>query len=188
MSEPFIGQIILFAGNFAPRGYQLCQGQLLSISQNTALFSILGTTYGGNGQTTFALPDLRGRAAVSSGQAPGLSNYSLGQAAGQEQVTLTTNSMPAHTHQITSSATPTVHASARGESDSVADGVPATALSGNPYASRPDGTTTMNAAMVTIALSVSAGITGGSQPVNTLPPYLTLNYCIATEGIFPSRN
>src|SRR3954471_16965067 len=92
--DPLLGSIILFAGNFAPRGWALCQGQILSIAQNTALFSILGTTYGGNGQTTFALPDFRGRCPVGQGQGPGLSSYSLGQQAGTESVTLVSNNIP----------------------------------------------------------------------------------------------
>src|SRR5687768_7076897 len=100
MSEPFIGQIILFGGNFAIRGYALCNGQLLSIAQNTALFSILGTTYGGNGQTTFALPDLRGRAPLHWGQGPGLPNVSLGEVGGSTTQTLTVNQMPAHSHLV----------------------------------------------------------------------------------------
>ena len=104
MASPFIGQITLFAGNFAPRGWAFCNGQLLSIAQNTALFSILGTTYGGNGQTTFALPDLRGRVPVHAGQGPGLSNYDLGQQGGAESVTLTTAQMPAHTHPANANA------------------------------------------------------------------------------------
>src|SRR5688572_15936308 len=98
MSEPFLAQIMMFGGNFAPRGWALCNGQILSIAQNTALFSILGTTYGGNGQTTFALPDLRGRVPIHPGQGPGLSSYSLGQSAGTETVTLTINEMPTHLH------------------------------------------------------------------------------------------
>src|SRR5947208_9525764 len=97
---PFLGGIFMFAGNFAPRGYALCQGQLMSIAQNTALFSILGTTYGGNGQTTFALPDLRGRAPVGQGQGPGLSNISLGEVAGSETVTLLSTNMPSHNHTV----------------------------------------------------------------------------------------
>src|SRR5437879_11862971 len=101
MSTPLLGSIIMFAGNFAPRGWALCNGQILPIAQNTALFSILGTTYGGNGQTTFALPDLRGRVPVGSGQGPGLSNYDLGQQGGSESETLTVNQMPEHTHAIT---------------------------------------------------------------------------------------
>jgi microcystin-dependent protein len=188
MSEPFLGQIMIFAGNFAPRGWAFCDGRLLSIAQNTALFSILGTTYGGNGQTTFALPDLRGRLPVSAGQGPGLSNYQLGEMTGTENVSLTTTSMPAHTHPITATATPTVHASGRGDTDTVTDAVPGTASSGTPYAASPDGATTMNAGMVTVALSVQAGVSGGSQPFSVLQPLLALNFCIALEGIFPSRN
>src|SRR5690349_24008377 len=101
MSEPFIAEIVLFAGNFAPRGWAFCQGQILSIAQNTALFSLLGTTYGGNGQTTFALPDLRGRVPIGTGQGPGLAPIDLGQVAGNPSVTLTVNNMPAHNHQAT---------------------------------------------------------------------------------------
>src|SRR5213083_190033 len=99
--DPILGCIFMFAGNFAPRGYALCQGQLLSIAQNTALFSILGTTYGGNGQTTFGLPDLRGRAPVGQGQAPGLNNVQLGESGGIQSASLTINNMPAHNHAVT---------------------------------------------------------------------------------------
>src|SRR5438270_2669849 len=98
MSEPFLGEIRMFGGNFAPRGWSLCNGQLLPIAQNTALFSLLGTTYGGNGQTTFALPDLRGRVPLHWGQGPGLSNYDLGEQTGTESVTLLSTQMPAHSH------------------------------------------------------------------------------------------
>src|SRR6185295_12464655 len=100
MSEPFIGMIVMFAGNFAPRNWAFCNGQLLSIAQNTALFSILGTTYGGDGRTTFALPDLRGRVPIHPGQGPGTSNYSLGQQGGVENVTVTQNQLPAHSHGV----------------------------------------------------------------------------------------
>src|SRR3989442_14603602 len=101
MSQPFLGMIILVPYNFAPRNWAFCNGQLLPIAQNTALFALIGTTYGGNGQTTFALPDLRGRAPISSGQGPGLSNYTLGQVGGTEIVTLLSNQMPVHTHAVT---------------------------------------------------------------------------------------
>src|SRR6185503_14662217 len=103
MSEPFIGEIIMFAGNFAPRGWAFCEGQLLSIAQNSALFSILGTTYGGDGQTTFALPDLRGRAPMQWGQGPGLTPRFLGESSGAENVTLISTQMPAHTHALNAS-------------------------------------------------------------------------------------
>lgn len=174
MSDPFIGQITLFAGNFAPRGWAFCDGQLLPISQNTALFSILGTTYGGDGRTTFALPDLRGRVPLHPGQGPGLSNRQLGEAGGTENVTLLVNQMPNHTHAAQADAgtatqqNPTNHVLA-----SEAAGVTAT------YSSNPPNTT-MNPQAI--------GATGGSQPHNNMPPFLGVNFIIALQGIFPSRN
>ena|SRR5438128_8975221 len=170
MASPFIGQITLFAGNFAPRGWAFCNGQLLSIAQNTALFSILGTTYGGNGQTTFALPDLRGRVPVHAGQGPGLSNYDLGQQGGAESVTLTTAQMPAHTHPANAN-------DSAATTNRPGGGVPAR---GGSYADAPDGSTTLDPAAV--------GSAGGDQPHTNVQPYTTLNYIIAIEGIFPSRN
>ena len=173
MSEPFLGMIIIVPYNFSPRGWAFCNGQILPIAQNTALFSLLGTTYGGNGQTTFALPDLRGRVSNSSGQGPGLSSYDLGQVGGTESETLTINQMPSHNHI-------------------------ANATSGDGTSSKPEGRFLANSGTSTIyadaiAPSVPLGVqtignTGGSQPFSTLQPYLTLNYCIALEGIFPSRN
>jgi microcystin-dependent protein len=168
MSQPFLGAIILVPYNFAPRGYAFCQGQILSIAQNTALFSLLGTTYGGNGQTTFALPDLRGRVPLSAGQGPGLSNYTLGQSAGTEAVSLTVNEMPTHNHLVSASLTDP--SSQKPQDGYLADG--------NAYAASAN--TTMGVQSVQNA--------GGSQPHQNLPPYLTLNYCIALQGIFPSRN
>jgi microcystin-dependent protein len=176
-SEPFLATVFIFAGNFAPRGYMLCQGQILAIASNTALFSLLGTTYGGNGQTTFALPDLRGRAPVGTGGGPGLSPIELGEVGGQQSTTLNVTQMPAHNH------TAIVNAAADGRpaNDSPADGVPDS--TGTPqYAAAPDGATKMNAGMVTV------GIAGGSQPFNIQDPFLGLNYIIATQGLFPSRN
>ena len=167
MAEPFLGSIVLFAGNFAPRGWAFCSGQILPISQNTALFSILGTTYGGNGQTTFALPDLRGRAALHAGQGPGLASYALGQAAGEESVTLNVNQIPAHGH-----AQPATGADET--TNRPGNAVPA---KGGVYAGSSDGTT--------MAPTTAAG---GNQPHDNRSPYLTLNYIIALEGIFPSRN
>jgi microcystin-dependent protein len=173
MSSPFLGQIQIFPYNFAPRGWAFCSGQILPIAQNTALFSLLGTTYGGNGQTTFALPDLRGRVPNSSGQGPGLSNYTLGQVSGTESTTLTVNQMPAHAHPYVPTA-------------NEADGTTKEPLNAflakagtNVYGASTDGTPM--GAQTTKA-------TGGSQPFSILQPYLTLNYCIALEGIFPSRN
>jgi microcystin-dependent protein len=165
MATPFIAQITLFAGNFAPRGWAFCNGQILSIAQNTALFSILGTTYGGNGQTTFALPDLRSRVPLHPGQGPGLSTYDLGQQAGVETVTLTANELPAHSH--TSQVSSAEQTTNRAES-----GVPA---KGGVYG--PADTA-----------GPAGGVAGGNQPHTNVQPYLALNFIIALEGIFPSRN
>lgn len=172
MSEPFLAQIMLFGGNFAPRGWAFCNGQILSISQNTALFSLLGTTFGGNGQTTFALPDLRGRVPIHPGQGPGLSNYSPGQQGGTESNTLTQGQMPAHTHAAA------LNASSNPSSDTLPNGN--FLAEGNSY------TNTTNAQMN--ANAVSLGVAGGSQPFPILQPYLGVNFIIALEGIFPSRN
>jgi len=168
MSEPFIGQLMLVPYNFAPRGWAFCQGQLLPIAQNTALFSLLGTTYGGNGQTNFALPDLRGRVPISSGQGPGLSNYDLGQMGGNETVTLTTGQIPAHNHAINANS---------GDAN---DGSPANSFPAGGGAYNSAANAAMNQAM--------ASTVGGNQPHENRPPYLTLNWIIALEGIYPSRN
>jgi microcystin-dependent protein len=167
VAEPFLGSIILFAGNFAPRGWAFCNGQILVISQNTALFSLLGTTYGGDGQTTFALPDLRGRVPNHFGQGPGLSNYDLGQVGGVETVTLTSAQFPAHTH-----AQPATNGEQTTNRPNAA--LPAR---GGVYANESDGS----------ALHPTSSV-GGGQPHDNLSPYLTLNYIIALEGIYPSRN
>lgn len=179
MAEPFIGQIMMFGGNFAIRGWAMCNGQLLSIAQNTALFSILGTTYGGNGQTTFGLPDLRGRVPVHFGQGPGLSPYSLGQQSGVESQTLTQNQMPAHNHQIMTNSNNGNVSSGEGNfiAVPVLSGASPTAV--NAFRSTQDGTP-MGAQSLSVA--------GGSQPFSLLQPYLAVNYLIALEGIFPSRN
>ena len=176
MASPFLAQITLFAGNFAPRGWAFCQGQILPIAQNTALFSLLGTTYGGNGQTTFALPDLRGRVPIQPGQGPGLSPYSLGELGGVENVTLLQTQMPAHNHttQVTSNAS----------SAAATDTLP----NGNFLASDNQYTNTSNAVMNATAVTVTVGIAGGSQPHENRQPYLAINFIIAMEGIFPSRN
>lgn len=173
MSSPFLGMIALFPYNFALRGWAFCDGTILSIAQNMALFSLIGTTFGGNGTTTFALPDLRGRVPNSSGQGPGLSNYDLGQVGGTESTTLTVNEMPMHNHQVNAT-------------DASADlGVPG----GNILAGAPRGTNIYTAAAPDQLMSPTVITnTGGNLPVGILQPYLTLNYCIALEGIFPSRN
>jgi microcystin-dependent protein len=174
MSEPFLGQIILVPYNFAPRGWAFCNGQVLSIAQNTALFSLLGTTFGGNGQTTFALPDLRGRVAISSGQGPGLGNYDLGQAAGSETQTLTVSQMPSHNHVV----------------EALTDAVTVPSPTNNFLGTGPRGSNLYAppSANLTPMSPPMIQPTGGSQPFDIRDPYLTLNYCIALEGIFPSRS
>jgi microcystin-dependent protein len=171
-SEPFIGQLALVPYNFAPKGWALCNGQLLSIAQNTALFALIGTTYGGNGTTNFALPDLRGRVPLSSGQGPGLSNYVLGQASGAETQTLTLNQMPTHAHVL-------IADTSVGTSERPNGALPARNAAGVPQYGT-SGTGTMSVAVVQSA--------GGNQPHDNMQPYLTLNWIIALQGIFPSQN
>lgn len=174
--EAFIGEIKMFAGNFAPRGWALCDGQLLAIAQNQALFSILGTTYGGDGRTTFALPDLRGRVAVHPGNGPGLSPYRLGQKGGSETTTLTVNNLPPHNHSV-SVSNPVNDDEAT--SDDPTGNYPA--VSGeNMY------TETTNAEGA--VPNVTVDNTGGGQAFNNISPYATVNYIICLQGIFPSRN
>jgi microcystin-dependent protein len=171
-ANPQLGEIVMFAGNFAPRGWAFCQGQLLAISQNTALFSLLGTTYGGDGRTTFALPDLRGRIAIHHGRGPGLSDYRQGQRGGVERVTLLPTEIPAHSHtgQINTSA------SAGSESSPAGNYIAA-----HPGAFSEDTTGAKIEGVVT-------GNTGGNQPHNNMQPYLAVNYIIALQGTYPSRN
>ncbi len=193
-TEPFIGEIKILGFNFAPKGYLTCSGQVLSIAQNTALFSLLGTMYGGNGQTTFGLPDLRGRAPIGQGQGPGLSSYNMGQLSGTENVTLLTTNLPAHTHQATATTTNTVKASnlAGTLNTPVAGSALAAAkdVNGdnvNAYtASAPN--TALATGTADVAVNVTVGIAGNSIPVSILQPYLAINYSIAIYGIFPSRN
>ena len=177
--ECYLGEIRMFAGNFAPRGYALAQGQLLSISQNTALFSILGTTYGGNGQTTFALPDLRGRAPIGQGQGPGLSSRDLGEVGGTETVTQTVSQMAMHTHPATARGTnaPATHIRPQGRVLAKVD--PTTVA--NVYAAGP-----ADVDMAPDALSV--GTAGASQPLPIMSPFLGINFIVCLEGIFPPRN
>lgn len=199
MSEQFIGEIRMFAGNFAPKYWAFCNGQILSIAQNTALFSILGTTYGGNGTTTFALPDFRGRVAVSQGQGPGLSTYSLGQVGGTENVTLTVNELPAHSHGVALSGTGSVSvalgaSSANGNTPTPGPTtVPAKIASGlnslNAFSTTAPDTTLLPATTTTtVAVNGNTALTGSNSPVPVTQPYLAVNYIIALQGIFPSRN
>ena len=181
---PMIGEIRLFGGNFAPQGWAFCDGQLLAISQYDALFSILGTTYGGDGRTTFGLPDLRGRVAVGQGQGPGLSNRPLGQKSGTYQNTLTVSQMPSPTHTVTAN----LKAAAGDGTTGVADGNSlAHEARGN---SVPDiyNSNAPSTAMANGSITAVVGNTGGSQPVNNMAPYLTVRYIIALIGIYPSRS
>lgn len=176
--EVYIGEIRMFAGNFAPRGFALCNGQLLAISQNTALFSILGTTYGGNGTTTFALPNLQGRFPMHAGNGQGLSPRVLGEVGGEESVTLLTTQIPAHTHMLAASTAAVPDAPSP---ENNFNGITTDPNSGSSYNTY---NTTKNAAMNPAAIS----ITGGSLPHDNMPPFQCINYIIALTGIFPSRN
>jgi microcystin-dependent protein len=193
MAEPFLGQIILVPYSFAPRGWALCNGQILPINQNQALFSLLGTTYGGDGVTIFALPDLRGRVALSSGEGPATSSYTLGQVSGAESIVLNVTQLPPHSHSFalgSLAATANVK-NAAGNSRSPVGAMPAIEAAG-VTATYSDNAVATAGAMAPGAISLSGaptvGATGGGQPVAILQPYLTLNYCIALQGIFPSRN
>jgi microcystin-dependent protein len=170
MAQPFIGQLLLVGFNFQPVGWAYCAGQLIAISQNNALFALIGTTYGGDGQQTFQLPDLRGRVTIHQGQGSGLSNYVIGQVAGVEQVTLNSNQMPQHSHLAGCSS------STQNSSDAA----------GNMLADAGDSRygAAANAAMAPGMVSSA----GGSQPHENMQPYLALNWLIALEGIFPSQN
>ena len=174
--ETFLGSLLLVPYNFAPLGWALCNGQLLPISQNTALFSLLGTTYGGDGVSTFALPDLRGRVPISSGQGPGMQPYALGQAGGSETTTLSANQMPVHNHAINTVSG--AGSTSNPANQYLADSPGGTVTSGLYSSSTPN--SKLNAAAITQA--------GGSQPIDNRSPYLTLNWIIALQGIFPSRS
>jgi len=180
--EPLLAMVFPFASNFAPQGYLFCSGQLLAISSNSAVFSLLGTTYGGNGTSNFALPDLRGRTILGQGQGPGLNNYTLGQAAGVESISLLANQLPQHSHPFnvnnalgnTAAPGTTTYLSA---SPATGSGPNATSL--KSFTTTPPNTT----------LAVNAvGTTGSNQPVSILQPYLAMSYIIAMVGTFPTRN
>jgi len=172
MSEPFVGEIRMFAGNFAPRGWAFCDGQLLAVSQNDALFSLLGTIYGGDGRTTFGLPDLRGRIPIHAGHGPGLSERRLGAKGGAETVTVTVNQLPSHGHPLQGSSN-TANALNPGSA------LPATAQS-QVYFNREETMTNLN--------SGSIGNVGGSRSHTNLMPFLCVNFIIALVGIYPSRH
>ncbi len=169
MSDPFVAEIRMMGFNFPPTGWARCDGQILPISQNTALFSLLGTTYGGDGKSTFALPDLQGATPLQQGQGPGLSLYDLGQIGGSNTVTLLQSEMPSHTHQLVALNDTGLQANPQGAATARA----------NIYYNTTGTPVNMSQNMI--------GITGGSQPHNNTQPYLTVNFCIAMQGIFPQR-
>ncbi len=178
--DPFVAEIRIFPFNFAPKGWAFCNGQLLPLSQNTALFSLLGTTYGGDGKSTFALPDLQGNAAMHPGQGQGLSLRSLGQIGGAETVTLLQSEIPFHTHQLNASDSDATTADPAGQLPAKGMWDTGTAFG---FMGAYSGTSPGNATMAPQALSLA----GGSLPHNNLQPYLTLSFCIALQGVFPPR-
>ncbi len=181
-AEPFIGEISMFAGNFAPRGWAFCNGQLLPISQNQALFALLGTTYGGDGRTTFALPDLRGRVSIHPGNGPGLSSYRLGQRGGSEQQHLTVNQLPAHQHNITGNVSIPVN-------KKLVSGKPnRNSKQGSAQGSLMHSKIDSKEKYTGAQLRGTTSSAGGGQAINTVPPFLGVHYIIALQGIFPSRS
>ncbi|KFX69311.1 tail protein [Pseudomonas taeanensis MS-3] len=181
--EVFIGTIQPFAFSFAPRNWALCNGQIMSIAQNTAMFSLLGTTYGGNGQSTFGLPDLQGRMPIGMGQGPGLPDYTIGEASGSPSTVLTSNQMPSHTHAV--------QVQVGGASSNPAVAPSAT----NQFLGASNSSGPLAAAIWSDELSspinmggAQAGLAGGGQPMDIMNPYLALNFSIAILGLFPSRN
>jgi microcystin-dependent protein len=173
MADPFIGEIRMFGGNFAPLGWAFCNGQILAISQYDALFALIGTTYGGDGQTTFALPDLRGRIPIHAGTGPGLSPRTLGESSGMETVTLSVNQLPAHDHQFV------------GTTSAASAASPASALLATPTSVDLYRPATIPAANMAPG---AIGPAGGSQPHDNIQPYQCISFIIALEGIFPPQN
>jgi microcystin-dependent protein len=171
MADPFVAEIRIFPFNFAPKGWAWCDGQLMPLSQNTALFSLLGTTYGGNGKSNFALPDIQGRAVMHPGQGPGLSLHDLGEPGGSETVTLLESEIPSHSHSMNASQSD-------GLERSPGEQLLATGIGISQYQT-PGAQTTLSPSTVAPA--------GGDQPHNNLQPYLTFYFCIALQGVFPPR-
>jgi len=172
VSDPFLGEIRMFGFNFAPQGWALCDGQVLPISQNEALFTLLGTTYGGDGTTTFALPNLQSRVPIHQGQGAGLSNYVAGTAGGTETVELTATQMPSHSHWVKASSSAAASNTPKGSALAQS--------ASHTYTAKPDTSTLMNVNMI--------GHTGGSAPHDNIQPYLTVNFCIALIGIYPAQS
>jgi microcystin-dependent protein len=173
MADPFVAEIRIFACNFAPTGWATCDGQLMPLSQNTALFSLLGTTYGGDGKSTFALPDLQGRAPMHPGQGPGLSLHDLGETGGSETVTLLDSEMPAHSHTVMSVA--------------AVFAANSNIVTGNAFGKSAQGNAYVPSANLVQMSDEALTPAGGDLPHNNMQPYLTLNFCIALQGVFPPR-
>jgi len=211
MADPYLGEIRMAGFNFNPYGWALCQGQIVPLSQNTALFALLGTVYGGDGVSTFALPDLRGRTPVGQGQGPGLSPYEIGEKGGTESVTQLTSNMPMHTHAVQTTVTSTLGATSTAQVVN-ADASSATPIAGGCLGIANDGggntfqiyhsgkdnngnplpRVDLASQPVTltggVGVTAVAGVTGSSLPSSILSPYLSVNFIIAMQGIFPSRN
>ena len=181
MSSPFVAEIRMFPFNFAPTGWAFCSGQILPISQNTALFSLLGTTYGGDGTSTFALPDMQGNVPLQPGQGPGLSLRDLGEMSGTEQVTLLITEIPQHTHLVNAVQGP-------GQTNDATNTIPSTGgwIVGSSFGVVQCYSATANQNMVNMNFT-ELSVTGGSLPHNNMQSYLTLNFCIALQGVFPPR-
>jgi microcystin-dependent protein len=181
MTSPFLAEIRIFPFNFAPTNWAMCNGQLLPISQNTALFSLLGTTYGGDGMSTFALPDLQGSAPLQPGQGPGLTDYVLGEQTGSPSISLIESELPSHPHFFMATTNPGTTESATGNQLGIgASGSKVQNYFANLYSP--------NAASATTVMSpLAIALRGNSLPHNNMMPYLTLNFCIALQGIFPAR-
>lgn len=195
MDEPIIAMIALFGFNFAPYGWVFCNGSLYSIAQNAAAFSLVGTAFGGNGQSTFAVPDLRGRAPIGIGQYPGLTNYVWGQMGGAESVTLISSQMPVHTHVVTNTLTVIPKASTQAGTTTtpglgvVPSVLPTIGAGVNTYPINGYGTTAdTNLAPASITGDIIAAPAGNSMPFSIMQPYIAMNYCFAMEGIYPSRS
>jgi microcystin-dependent protein len=179
MADPFVAEIRIFGFNFAPKGWAFCDGQLLPLSQNTALFSLLGTTYGGNGKSNFALPDLQGRTPMQPGQGAGMSQRFLGETSGSETVTLLESEIPVHTHAMMARGAPGATTDPQGAAPANMSWVSQGSFGAvRGYSDQVPANTSM---------SNTLAITGGSQPHNNMQPYLTLNFCIALQGVFPPR-